>query len=171
MKRTETKISTIIGKDSVIDGDFSAPGSVRLDGCVEGNVKVTGQLVIGATGKIHGNVEAASATIGGEVTGNVIAGEKTELTATARVIGDISTSMIVIDAKAIFQGKCDMNQEEEKPVRKRPVRETRAGRKSAKDALKEALKEVEEETKAAEKAENAEVTAASSDTSTDAKEA
>lgn len=149
MKRADDKISTIIGKGAVIDGDFTATGSVRLDGIVEGSVKITGKLVVGATGKIHGSIEAAAAVIGGEVTGNVIAVEKAELTSTARVIGDIRTDLIVIDEKAIFQGKCDMNQEEVK-VRKRPARESRAGKKSAKDALKEALKEVEEETRASE---------------------
>ncbi|MGN1148763.1 MAG: polymer-forming cytoskeletal protein [Lachnospiraceae bacterium] len=149
MKRAQAKITTIIGKDSVVDGDFQASGSVRLDGTVEGNVKVTGHLVLGATGKVHGNVEALSAMIGGEVTGSIIAPEKTELTSTARVIGDIRTDSIVIDEKAIFQGKCDMNQEEEKG-RRRPPREKRAGKKSARDALREALKEAEEEAKVTE---------------------
>lgn len=148
MKRTETKITTIIGTGCVLNGDFTAPGSARLDGCVEGNVSVAGQLVLGATGKIHGNVEAASVILGGEVSGNVKAADRAELTSTARVIGDITTNMIVVDAKAVFQGRCDMNQEEAKPARKRPVRETRAGKKSAKDALKEALKEVEAENQA-----------------------
>lgn len=147
MKKAETKISTIIGKGVVIEGDFSAAGSVRLDGVVEGNVKVQGQLLVGATGKIQGNIDAQAVVIGGEVNGNVKAPEKAELTSTARVIGDIRTDLIVIDEKAVFQGKCDMNQEEIKP-KKRPARESRAGKKSAKDALKEALKEMEEETRA-----------------------
>ena len=145
MKKAETKIVTIIGKDSVVEGDFKAAGSVRIDGVIEGNVVVSGNLVVGAAGKINGNVEAASAMIGGVIEGNVNAAQKTELTSTARVIGDIKTMLIVIDEKAVFQGKCDMNQEEGK-ARKRPTREkSRAGRKSAKDALREALKEAEAE--------------------------
>lgn len=147
MKNTEVKITTIIGKGCVIDGDFSAEGSVRLDGTVEGNVKIKGHLVEGTMGKVHGNVEASSTLIGGEVTGSVSAPNKVELTSTARVIGDIKTGMIVIDEKAVFQGKCDMNQEESK-AKKRPARESRSGKKTAKEALKEALKEVEEETRA-----------------------
>lgn len=150
MKKVDAKVSTIIGKGSVVDGDFTAAGSVRMDGIVEGSVKIGGHLVVGSTGKVHGNIEAQSAVIGGEVTGNVNAPERAELTSTARVIGDIKTSLIVIDEKAIFQGKCDMNQEEAK-TKKRSVKETRAGKKTAKDALKEALKEMEEETKAAQK--------------------
>ena len=116
---------------------------------MEGNVKISGMLVVGAAGKVHGTIEASSVIIGGEVLGNVLALDKAELSSTARVIGDIRTNVIVIDEKAIFQGRCDMNQEESKP-RKRPVRESRAGKKSAKDALKEALLEVEEESRASE---------------------
>lgn len=143
-KNSENKITTIIGKDAVVDGDFNAAGSVRLDGVIEGNIKVGGHLLVGVTGKIHGDVEANSTAIGGEVLGNVVALAKTELTSTARVIGDIRTNVIVIDEKAVFQGRCDMNQEEVKP-RRRPPRESKAGKRSAKEALRDALKAAEEE--------------------------
>ncbi len=139
----EMKISTIVAQGVVVEGDFSAEGSVRLDGVVEGNVKAGGYLLVGVSGKIHGDVEASSVTIGGEVTGNVNAPAKAELTSTARVIGDICTQVIVIDEKAVFQGRCDMNQEEAKP-RKRPLKESRAGRRSAKEALRDALKAAQE---------------------------
>ncbi|HKM34803.1 MAG TPA: polymer-forming cytoskeletal protein [Lachnospiraceae bacterium] len=147
--KKDSKITTIIGKGSVLEGNFSATGSVRLDGTVEGNVKVTGQFVLGAAGKVLGNIEAGSAVIGGEVLGNVIAPQKTELASAARVIGDIRTQAIIIDEKAVFQGKCDMNQDEEK-ARKRSYKEGRTGRKSAKEALKEALQEVKAETEQSE---------------------
>lgn len=150
-KNSENKISTIIGKGVIVDGDFTAEGSVRLDGVVEGNVKVGGHLLLGVTGKIHGDVEAASVAIGGEVIGNVEAPKKAELTSTARVIGDIHTNIIVIDEKAIFQGKCDMNQEEAKP-RRRPPRESRAGKRSAREALRDALKAAEDEVRTEEAA-------------------
>lgn len=143
-KKSVNKISTIIAKDVVVDGDLIAAGSVRLDGTVEGNVKVGGHLLVGVTGKVHGDLEASSTAIGGEVLGNVTALAKTELTATARVIGDIRTDVIVIDEKAIFQGRCDMNQEEAKPRRRAP-KESRAGKRSAKEALRDALKAAEEE--------------------------
>lgn len=152
MNKSDTRITTIIGKGTVISGDFQAEGSVRMDGTVDGDVKVGGSIVLGATGKVNGSVDAASAMIGGEVIGDVNAPDKIELTATARVIGNLKTNVIVIDEKAIFQGACNMNQEVEEGVkpRKRPVRENRAGRKSAKDALKAALQEVEAEARAQE---------------------
>ena len=66
-----------------------------------------------------------------------------ELTSTARVIGDLTTSGLVIDEKAVFQGRCDMNQDAAKKV-KPNNKAVKAMKKSAKSAIVEALKEVEE---------------------------
>ena len=140
----QIRITTIIGKDASCNGDFSAQGSARIDGSVKGNVTVSETLIIGAAGYVDGDVSAKAVVIGGEVIGNVIAPDKTELTATAKVIGDISTSVLVIDEKAVFQGKCDMNQEAHGKRQKPGARALRAGKKSAKAAIQEALKEVEE---------------------------
>lgn len=146
MKRANAKIGTIIGKGTVIGGDFTAEKSVRMDGLIEGNVKVGGEIVVGAKGRINGNIEAGAAIIGGEVYGDIVAPERVELTVTARVIGNIKTNVIVIDEKAVFQGACDMNQDvSADKAKRRLVRETGAGKKSAKDALQEALREVRED--------------------------
>lgn len=147
-KDTEVKISTLLGKSVEMEGDFRAGGSVRVDGKINGNVTVTGTLIVGVTGSITGTVEAASALIGGEVLGDVIAPDRVELTETAKVWGDITTNVIVIDEHAIFQGKCNMYQEApEKLAKSRnvPGRDMRASKKSAKEAIEEALKEVREE--------------------------
>lgn len=145
MKKKEVVITTIIGRGAECSGDFSAEGSVRIDGSINGNVTVTGTVIVGATGVVNGDLSAAAAVIGGEVQGNVTAPERAELTETAKVIGDIATGTIVIDEKAIFQGKCDMNQEASVKRPKPSGRVIRNGRKSAKAAIAEALKEVEAE--------------------------
>lgn len=143
------KISTILGKGCVLNGDFNADGSARIDGTVNGNVIVKGMLVLGVDGKIIGDIGATGAIIGGHVIGNIDAPEKLEISAHAKVIGDIKTKILVIDEKAIFQGKCDMYQEEatgKKAATVKPgAKAARAGKKSAKAAIAEALKEVEEE--------------------------
>lgn len=145
MKKKDEMITTIIGRGAECGGDFSAEGSVRLDGCVNGSVTVTGKLIVGATGAVYGNVSAAEAVIGGEVNGSVAAPERVELTSTARVIGDITTTTIVIDEKAIFQGACNMNQEASAKRPRPAAKAVRSGKKSAKAAIAEALKEVEAE--------------------------
>lgn len=153
-KNNEIKITTLLGQGSEFLGDVTAQGSIRVDAKVAGNVSATGTLIVGAAGSIDGNIEANAVLIGGEVLGNIVATEKAELTATAKVLGDITTKVIVIDEKAIFQGKCDMNQEMPERRGKVSAKAVRAGKKSAKAALAEALKEVEaandEENKAVE---------------------
>ena len=118
-KNADTKMSTLIGAGAELTGDFTLDGSARIDG-----------------------------KIGGEVTGNITAPEKAELTASAKVLGDIATKVIVIDEHAVFQGKIDMNQTvPDRKGKARTAKAVRAGRKSAKAAIAEALKEVEEEEK------------------------
>lgn len=107
---TNEKMTTILGADSKLEGDFSAEGSVRIDGSVYGNVQTGGLLVIGAEGSVEGNIEAASVVAGGKVQGNVLASERIELLSTARIFGDISAKIVVIDENAFFQGRCTMLQ-------------------------------------------------------------
>ena len=143
-KNKEMIITTLIGRGAECNGDFSSKGSARVDGCINGNVTVTGTLIVGVTGSINGDISAQATIIGGEVIGNVTSTERTELTQTARLIGDINTAVIVIDEKAIFQGGCNMNQETGGKRPKPAARAVRAGKRTAKEAIAEALKEVEE---------------------------
>ena len=142
------KISTIVGKGCVMEGDFLAAGSARIDGTVNGNVTVNGMLVLGVFGKVNGNIKAEAALIAGEVIGNIDAEQKLEASTSAKIFGDIRTNCLVIDETAVFQGKCDMNQEHptgKKSGVKAGTKAARNGRKSAKAAIAEALKEVAEE--------------------------
>ena len=143
MNKKETPISTIIGMGAECNGDFVSGGAIRIDGTVNGNVTGPEVVILGASGCINGDISAQRVIIGGEVYGNLNVPEKVELTSTARVIGDITTGGLVIDEKAVFQGRCDMNQEAGKKP-KPNNKAVKAMKKSAKSAIVEALKEVEE---------------------------
>ena len=67
-----------------------------------------------------------------------------ELTSTARVLGDITTSGLVIDEKAIFQGRCDMNQDAGKKP-KPNNKALRADRKTSNSVVAEALRQADGE--------------------------
>lgn len=142
MRKNETQISTIIGMNAECNGDFKAEGTIRVDGTVNGNVTVTDAVIVGASGCINGDINAKKVIIGGEVYGNLNVPEKVELTSTARVIGDITTNGLVIDEQAVFQGRCDMNQDAGK--RPKPSRrELKEMQKEAKSAVSDALKNIE----------------------------
>lgn len=137
----EVRINTLIGEGTELAGDFTVKGSARIDGKVEGNVMVEGTLILGATGEINGDVTAESLLIGGQVVGDIQAAKKTELTKSARVIGDITTTLIVIDEQAIFQGGCNMNQAvPDRRAKAESAKAIKEGRKTARAAMDEALR-------------------------------
>lgn len=144
-KDEELKITTLVGSDAELNGDFISGGSVRVDGKITGNVTVEKTLILGVTGFIIGDVKAENIMIGGEILGDVIISNKTELMDTAKVVGDISTNLIVIDENAIFQGGCNMNRDIPEK-RKGNAKALRENKKSADAVMAEALNGNQEQT-------------------------
>lgn len=99
----------LIGPGTEIKGDLICEGDIRIDGKVVGTVTVGQRLVIGETGVISGNVQAANATIAGEVIGNIKSAQTTILHGRSSVKGDIYTSQIIIESGARFNGRCVMD--------------------------------------------------------------
>lgn len=105
------KVDTLIGKETVFQGNLSATGTVRIDGRVEGEINCNGDLVIGETGVVKANVKARNTLLSGEVEGNLIAQGKLEITTSGKLYGDVSVGKIIIDEGAVFKGRCDMKNE------------------------------------------------------------
>ena len=104
---------TVIGAEAAIQGVVSAKGSLRVDGRVEGSVVDGRTVVIGAGGRVEGDVSAEAVVVGGEVRGNVAASAQLEILATGRVHGDVRTPRLMVEEGAIFNGRCEMGAPEE----------------------------------------------------------
>ena len=98
----------LIGTETVIEGDISSTGDIRIDGTLKGRVKVNGKLVIGTSGSIEGDVDCQNGDISGSIKGKVVVSELLVLKASAKVIGDIFTSKLAIEPGATFTGACNM---------------------------------------------------------------
>ena len=57
------KVVTLIGTGAVCDGPFSSKDSTRVDGTINGAVRIDGSLIIGQTGKINGNIKAQNVVL------------------------------------------------------------------------------------------------------------
>lgn len=91
-----------------IKGDIQANGDFRMDGTLEGNITLTGKLVIGEHGHILGNVVCQNANVLGNIDGNLSVKEFLTLYATSRVKGDIVANKLAIEPGAYFTGSCHM---------------------------------------------------------------
>lgn len=106
---TSQGLLNLIGPGTEIKGDLICEGDIRIDGRVDGSVRVGQRLVIGEGGMVNGNIKAGNAIIAGSVTGNIISTQITILHGKSAVKGDIHTSQIIIESGARFNGRCVMD--------------------------------------------------------------
>jgi len=111
-KYTETDNSAInlIGTGTEITGDINSNGDIRVDGALNGNLKTSGKLVIGETGKIKGEIVCKNSEVLGAINGKITVSELLSLKASSRIEGDIITKKLAIEPGAKFTGNCNMNE-------------------------------------------------------------
>lgn len=117
------RVMNQFGNGTIITGDVSTEGDVRIDGKINGNVQSKSKVVVGGTGVIEGNILCQNAYVDGRVNGNIEVSELLILSKTALVVGDIKIKKFVVEEGARFNGKCTMGMsnamidgKEEQPV-------------------------------------------------------
>jgi len=94
--------------DVEISGSVTFKGSLSMD-CSLKNGEVKGEhLVVGPQAHIEGNIQSASLTLNGSVTGDVTVSEKCNLTSGAKLIGRLTTNRLVMDEGATFIGQAEI---------------------------------------------------------------
>ncbi len=98
-----------IGPSIHVKGEVSGTQHLRIDGHVEGRIELLDHnLTIGPSGRVHAEIHVKSLSIGGEVTGNVSATEKLELTDSGRLEGNIHAPRVALADGAHFKGQVHM---------------------------------------------------------------
>jgi len=100
--------STNIGKGATLQGNIDTFGNVRVDGKLIGDIKSKSKVATGNASIVEGCITAQNAEIEGEVKGSLEVSELLVLKSTAIIHGDILTAKMVVEAGAVFNGKCQM---------------------------------------------------------------
>jgi cytoskeletal protein CcmA (bactofilin family) len=98
--------TTVVAKGTSIEGKFACSENVRLDGNVNGEVRVDKRLVMGDGASVQGNIFARDAAIRGRVKGDVNVKEALHLLDTAIIEGNITAKTMVVDEGARYNGAC-----------------------------------------------------------------
>lgn len=101
-------VETVVGPSVHVEGDLSSSGNIVVKGTVSGNVNTTKHLAVEKGAKIIANVKAGSASVSGEIKGNLKIKETLELTSTSRILGDINVKTLTVEPGAIIFGKVAM---------------------------------------------------------------
>jgi cytoskeletal protein CcmA (bactofilin family) len=101
-------------KGSRVTGQLTFQGPARIDGQVEGEIQCYGTLTIGESAEVRAKIFGQVVVIRGKVEGNVTAKEKVELSAPARIVGNISTPRLTVTDGVAFDGDCSMSTAKQK---------------------------------------------------------
>ena len=97
-----------IGGGARVRGRIHGDGALVVEGHVEGDVVIVGDLTVAAGASVEGDtVEADSVTIAGTLEGDVIAKGPVRLVSGARVRGDLRGSAVSIEEGVRFAGRLD----------------------------------------------------------------
>ena len=119
-KSASTKVDTIIGQQTRIEGNIHFSGGLHIDGQVKGGVIAeadsTSVLTVSEHGSIEGDVRVPTVILNGKVTGDVRSAERIELAAKARVDGDVYYNLIEMAMGAAVNGSLVHNAETDSSV-------------------------------------------------------
>jgi len=105
-----TSEGKIIDIETGIQGNmkFDGPINLRISGSFEGELETKGTLIIGENATVKaGTIKGENINIQGRVKGDIVC-DRLELSRTAKLIGNVETSTLVISEGAMLKGKCQM---------------------------------------------------------------
>jgi cytoskeletal protein CcmA (bactofilin family) len=104
------EIVSLLGEGAELNGEISFTNGLRVDGVVKGIVRSEAALVVGRAGKVEAEVFVKKICISGEFHGVIRASDRVEIYKDGKVYGDIYCPCLIIEAGAIFEGRCNMSE-------------------------------------------------------------
>ncbi|MDD4225100.1 MAG: polymer-forming cytoskeletal protein [Mariniphaga sp.] len=98
----------IINEGTLIKGDITANGDIRIDGELVGNLQAKGRLVIGPNGKVNGEIVCNNIEVSGYIKGKITVSELLTMKAMSTIYGDIVAGKLSVEPGSVFSGTCAM---------------------------------------------------------------
>ncbi|GAB5539138.1 MAG: hypothetical protein Salg2KO_12410 [Salibacteraceae bacterium] len=109
-----SKIPTILSDKTRITGDITVAGDLKVGGYVEGDVMVSGKVIVAESGRIFGNVEAMDAQIFGKVNGDICVSGLLRIESSGTVVGDLKYDSVAIEVGGKVRGSFQPLKDEER---------------------------------------------------------
>jgi len=96
--------ASIITPGTSIKGEIRCEGNILLNGEFEGSIISQGEVVVGKSGRVSGEIQSAKLLVSGEFRGNYT-GEVIDIMPYGKVYGDVKVNNIIIEPNAVFEGE------------------------------------------------------------------
>jgi len=101
-----------------IQGEIRFKETLRVDGRIRGTVRGDGELVVGATGEVEGEIAVAVLSVSGRIKGTLRVKERLEVHEGGRVEGDVLLGRpgLVVHDGGVMEAKVQMGTVKDQPV-------------------------------------------------------
>lgn len=128
--RKSEQISGFLDQGTNITGELQFSNTLRIDGNFHGSITSSDTLIIGEHAVVHADIKVGEIEIHGQVFGNVEVKRRAEISSTGRLRGDLQTSILIVQAGAVLDGKSHMAADQ-------PNRSLRESTRMVSDSLEE----------------------------------
>ncbi len=98
----------MIGPGTTVRGDLTGGDAVEIRGLLEGDCRTSAHCVVGEGARVAGSIEATGIVVAGAVEARVLAADKVEIRASARVKASVTARVITIADGAFYEGNVQM---------------------------------------------------------------
>ncbi len=107
-----------------IKGSINAENDIRFDGHLEGDLQCSGRVIIGAQGRIDGQINCQNAIIEGTFEGSMVVKEILDIRETGQVNGEIKYGKLIVQPGGLLSGTLEKSGQKIKNIS--PVSEKEA---------------------------------------------
>ena len=103
-RRQPTSDITVLGAGTALEGKLTVRGAVQVDGAISGSLTAEGDLSVGPSGRILGEVRAATLSVRGKIHGIVVARCRLHVLSSGAVRGHARYATLQIERGGVMDG-------------------------------------------------------------------
>jgi len=106
---TKNMMSGVILEGTSFEGKLAFSDKMRMDGQFKGQITSNGQLVVGKTAQVTGEIEVGEMIVYGRVSGLIKRCDFLQIEEGGEIQADITVKKLEIKPGATFDGQCKMS--------------------------------------------------------------
>ena len=100
--------ATVIGSGTTARGDLTGGDAVEIRGLLEGDCRTSAHCVVREGARVLGSIQATGIVVAGAIEARVLAADKVEIRASARVRASVAARVVTIAEGAFYEGNVQM---------------------------------------------------------------
>lgn len=107
----QSDLNGFLDSGSHLEGELRFEASFRVDGKLTGIVRSEGDLIVGESGEVEGELYVGQLFVSGTVRGTIHASRKIQIAPNGKVFAELDTPSLIIEDGATFEGQCAMTRD------------------------------------------------------------